>query len=98
MIFDENVYAIMKRPIEQIKEDYLIRKEVFSNEPWYDEFILYLSIGVCQPKEEHITDVRKVLKLFGHETSIRQSNGMEFVVPYVREQETKTQAKQREAR
>ena len=98
MIFDENVYAKMKLPIEQIKEDFLVRKEVFANEPWYDDFIMYLSIGVCQPKQENITDVRKALKLFGHETSIRQNNGMEFVVPYVREQTTKKQAKKREER
>ena len=42
-----------------------------------------------------ITDVRKALKLFGYETSIRQNNGMTFVVPYVREQTNKKQREER---
>ena len=95
MMLDKLMYDKMKLPLEEIKEDFLVRKEVFADEPWYNDFIMYLSIGVCQPKEENITDVRKALKLFGHETSIRQNNGMTFVVPYVREQTNKKQREER---
>ena len=95
MILDKLIYAKMKLPLEEIKEDFLVRKEVFADESWYNDFILYLSIGVCQPKEENITDVRKALKIFGHETSIRQSNGIAFVIPYVREHTNKKQREER---
>ena len=96
MMFDERIYKKMQKPIDEIKEDYLIRKEVFASEPWYNDLVLYLSIGVCQPQKEHILSVRKALKMFGHETGIRQTNGMEFIVPYVKEHSKNP--KQREER
>ena len=95
MIFDEIIYKKMQKPIEEIKEDILARKEVFVNEPWYNDFILYLSIGVCQPKEEHITSVRKALKIFGHETQTKEVKDNLFIVPYVKE---RTKQQEREER
>ena len=44
---------ILNKPLAEITEDPFFRADNFENEPWYDDFQMYLHIGVCQPKLSH---------------------------------------------
>lgn len=39
---------ILNKPLAEITEDPFFRADNFKNEPWYDDFQMYLHIGVCQ--------------------------------------------------
>ena len=50
---------ILNKPLTEITEDPFFRADNFENQPWYDDFQMYLHIGVCQPKPEHTLQVQK---------------------------------------
>ena len=66
MSFEDEYRELMAKPIEEIKGDIFFRMDNFQHEPWYGEFQLYLVIGVCQPSEEHVLQIRKGLKVMGY--------------------------------
>ena len=49
---------ILNKPFAEITEDPFFRADNFENQPWYDDFQMYLHIGVCQPKPEHALQVQ----------------------------------------
>ena len=61
MSFEDEYRALMAKPVEEIKEDIFFRMDNFQDEPWYGDFQMYLTVGVCQPSEEHALQVRKAL-------------------------------------
>lgn len=73
--------ALMAKPIEKIKEDIFFRPDNFQGEPWYGEFQLFLAIGVCQPPEEYILQVRKALKVMGFLTHTASREGKTYILP-----------------
>ncbi len=68
MSFEDEYRKLMEKPIEEIKEDIFFRPDNFQNEPWYGDFQMYMTGGVCQPPEEHALRVRKALKVMGYDT------------------------------
>ena len=71
----------LNKPLEDIKEDIFFRADNFQNEKWYDDFQMFMTIGVCQPKEEHISMVQKALKIMGHSSHVsKKGNGMNYIV------------------
>jgi len=72
---------LMEKPIEEIREDIFFRPDNFQDEPWYGEFRLFLAIGVCQPPEEYILQVRKALKVMGFITHTSVREGRTCILP-----------------
>ena len=74
---EQEYMKLLTKPLEDISEDIFLRADVFEDAPWYDDFTLYMRIGTCTPKTEHIENVRKALKLMGYETRIlRNAKGV----------------------
>jgi len=61
--------------------DPLLRKEVFEDKPWYEEFQCFHAIGVCHVPDEHVADIREALARFLFAT--RTANGKGFGYTYV---------------
>ena len=74
-------HEIMAKPIDEIREDIFFRADNFRDEPWYEDFKMYLAIGVCTPQEEHALQVRKALKVMGYAAHTSQRDGKTYVVP-----------------
>lgn len=72
---------LLAMPIEKIREDIFFRSDNFQEEPWCDEFQMYLAIGVCQPPEEYALQVRKALKVMGFLTHTKIREGKTFIFP-----------------
>ena len=58
-----------------------MRAEVFADEKWYDELLIYTHIGVCKPEKEDSENVRKALKMLGYETEECDYNGEVYLKP-----------------
>ena len=71
--------ALLEKPIEEIREDIFFRPDNFQEEPWYDQFQLFLAIGVCQPPKEHPWQVRKALKVMGFDTHTEIRKGKTYI-------------------
>ena len=69
------------RPLNEIREDLFFRPENFQHEPWYSDFEMYLHIGICQPKPEHVLEIRKALKIMGYPTHVTKHDGKLFLAP-----------------
>lgn len=50
--------------------DPFLRKEVFEDKPWYEEFLIFHAIGVCQVPDEYVLEVRIALAQFLFATRI----------------------------
>ena len=72
---------ILNKPLAEITEDPFFRADNFENEPWYDDFQMYLHIGVCQPKPEHTLQVQKALKIMGYPTHTAKHDGKLYLAP-----------------
>jgi len=59
MSFQDEYRELMAKPVDEIREDIFFRPDNFKDEPWYGEFQLFLTIGVCQPQEEHSLQIRQ---------------------------------------
>ena len=81
MSFEDEYRELMAKPIEEIKGDIFFRMDNFQHEPWYGEFQLYLVIGVCQPSEEHVLQIRKGLKVMGYDTHTASRDGRTYILP-----------------
>lgn len=81
MSFQEEYRELMAKPIDAIKPDIFFRPDNFRDEPWYDDFQMYMAIGVCQPQEEHVLPIRKALKVMGLPTHSASRDGKMFVLP-----------------
>lgn len=44
--------------------DPFLRKEFFEDMPWYDDFLMFHNIGVCQPRDEYVAEIREALARF----------------------------------
>jgi len=93
MIIDEEVFVMnssqqaecyreeFKKPLEDINEDIFFRADNFQNEAWYDEFLLFTAIGVCQPNPEHVSEIQKALKIMGYHTRTSELAGKTYILP-----------------
>ena len=70
-----------KKPLEEIQQDIFFRADNFEHEDWYNEFLIYTKIGVCNPLPEHCSDVQKALKIMGYSTRVAEQNGKTYIVP-----------------
>ena len=68
MSFENEYRELMEKPIEEIREDIFFRPDNFQHELWYGDFQMYMTVGICQPPEEHALQVRKALKVMGYDT------------------------------
>lgn len=44
--------------------DPLLRKDFFEDKPWYADFLMFHNIGVCQPRDEYVAEIREALARF----------------------------------
>lgn len=72
---------VLETSLEEIQEDVFFRADNFQNEPWYDEFMIYRNLGVCQPRPEHVLEVQKALKVMGYPTHTAERNGKTYLLP-----------------
>ena len=99
MSFEDEYQALMAKPIDEIREDIFFRYDNFQDEPWYEDFQMYLAIGVCVPQAEHALQVRKALKIMGYATHTTKRDGQTYVVPgEVRQTAQEPKAKNRHDR
>lgn len=82
----ELIQKEFQKPLEDIYEDIFLRAEVFEDEKWYDELLIYTHIGVCKPEKEDAEAVRKALKMLGYETEESVYSGEVYLKPKTREQ------------
>lgn len=71
----------LKKTLEDIKEDIFFRADNFEGEAWYDDLMLYMKIGVCQPEPEHIPELQKALKIMGYDTHVWETNRKPYLMP-----------------
>ena len=81
MSFEDEYRELMAKPIDEIREDIFFRPDNFRDEPWYEEFQIFLAIGVCQPPEEHALQIRKALKVMGFLTHTASREGKTYIFP-----------------
>ncbi len=48
--------------------DPFLRKDSFADMPWYNEFLTFFAIGVCQAEEKNVKEIRKSLARFLYAT------------------------------
>ena len=73
--------ALLSKPIEKIRQDIFFRADNFQGEPWYDQFQIFLAIGVCQVPQEQALPVRKALKVMGYSTHAAIREGKTYILP-----------------
>ena len=73
--------ALLSKPIEKIRQDIFFRADNFQGEPWYDQFQIFLAIGVCQGPQEQALPVRKALKVMGYSTHAAIREGKTYILP-----------------
>ena len=61
-------------------EDIFLRADSFAKEPWYEEFQLYLRIGICKPLAEHKEAAIGALQQMGYQPVERQMYNATFLV------------------
>ena len=83
MNIQDECRELLAKPLEEIRENIFFRPDNFQEEPWYDDFQMFLAIGVCQPLEEHALQVRKGLKVMGFDTRATIRGGKTCIVPDV---------------
>ena len=81
MSIQDECRELLAKPIEVIREDIFFRPDNFRDEPWYEEFQIFLAIGVCQPPEEHALQIRKALKVMGFLTHTASREGKTYILP-----------------
>jgi len=61
-------------------EDIFLRKEFFEDEPWYNEFCIFLSIGVCTAeKPEYVEAIQDAISQMGFATKVFEKNGETYI-------------------
>ena len=81
MSFENEYRELMEKPIEEIREDIFFRPDNFQHELWYGDFQMYMTVGICQPPEEHALQVRKALKVMGYDTHTVSRDGRTYILP-----------------
>lgn len=77
----ESSRRVLETPLEEIQEDSFFRADNFMYEPWYNEFVIYRNLGVCQPEPEHVLEVQKALKVMGYSTHVAERGGQLYLLP-----------------
>ena len=72
---------VLETPLEEIQEDSFFRADNFMYEPWYNEFMIYRNLGVCQPEPEYVLEVQKALKVMGYSTHVAERGGQLYLLP-----------------
>lgn len=79
--FDAEYKKLFETPLEEIQEDMFFRADNFRNERWYGDLYIYMTIGVCSPSKEDVSNLQKALKILGYRTkSVSRSDGI-YLVP-----------------
>lgn len=81
MTKEEICQELLEKPLEEIQEDIFFRPDNFQGQPWYNDFMIYRNLGVCQPKPEHALEVQKALKVLGYPTHAAVRNGKTYLLP-----------------
>ncbi len=95
MSLDKDIQSQMDKPLEEIQEDYFLRKDVFKDEPWYGDLIMFVDIGICKPSRKYMLPVRKALQMLGYHTKTVEKEGKTYVLPGARERNTRSKEQQR---
>jgi hypothetical protein len=93
----ESLYdGLFAKPLDEIKEDIFFRADNFQNEKWYDELLIFMSIGVCNTPPEHSSELQKALKIMGYATRTKEHNGKLYILPEaIRNRENKPRDSER---
>lgn len=61
--------------------DPFLRKDSYEDKPWYGDFLIFHNIGVCQPQDRYIEEVREALArfLFATRTAPGKEPGTTFI-------------------
>lgn len=81
MTRDEICREVLEKPLGEITEDPFFRADNFMDKPWYNEFMIYRNLGVCQPEPKHVPEVQKALKVMGYSTHTTERNGKVYLLP-----------------
>lgn len=81
MDIQDECRALLAKSIEEIRQDIFFRADNFQEEPWYDQFRIFLAIGVCHVPKEQILLVRKALKVMGYSTHTAIREGKTYILP-----------------
>lgn len=55
--------------------DIFIRKENFESENWYNEFCIFLNIGICKVLYEEVDDIKNALNQMGYKNLSTKKEG-----------------------
>lgn len=49
------------------KEDILLKKENFEDKSWYNQFRIFLAIGVCEVTKDNLDEIKDALNQMGYD-------------------------------
>ena len=79
--FDAEYKKLFETPLEEIQEDMFFRADNFRNERWYGDLRIFMTIGVCSPNKEDVSNLQKALKILGYQTkAVNRPDGI-YLVP-----------------
>ena len=81
MTREEICREVLEKPLKEIQQDIFFRPDNFQDQPWYGEFRIYLSLGVCRPAPEHALEVQKALRVMGYPTHTAEKDGQLYLLP-----------------
>ena len=58
--------------------DPFFRADNFQNEPWYNDFRIFMNIGVCKPAQEHLESVKAALLQMGYTNVVEKTHAGEI--------------------
>lgn len=91
--------AVLEQPLEKIRQDIFFRADNFQGQPWYDDLLIYKTIGVCSPSPAHTMTVQKALKVLGYTTHTVRRNNKTYICPgEERQTDRNSQSKKRHSR
>lgn len=80
-ITETDCLAVLDQPLEKIRQDIFFRADNFQGQPWYDDLLIYKTIGVCSPSPAHTMAVQKALKVLGYTTHTVCRNNKNYICP-----------------
>ena len=84
---------VLEKLQTEMREDIFMRVENFKDRSWYDNIALFTRIGVCKVKEEHSSEVCKVLEQLGYSVRLKTRNGELYVLPTKDKKPKETEAR-----
>ena len=78
---NNEIDAMLSKPLEEIKQDIFFRADNFKDKAWYEDFVMYTRIGTCQTSPDHALELQKALKIMGYSTHTTERGGALYISP-----------------